>query len=402
MRSRLAIVVIAYNRKDAFLRLYNQLIKSVYSEPVDLIISIDKSNTDAVEQCAKSLTWQYGNIEVKTFKKNLGLKEHVLTCGNYSKDYEAIIVFEDDIVPSKYFFQYSVEALKFYENNDSIAGISLYQHLWNTNANYAFIPDNNINYDNFFMQFAPSWGQIWSKEQWSNFYSWYLNNKESFYYVKNVPQAVCDYSEKSWLKFFTRYIIENNKFFVYPYVGLSTNFSDAGTHNTTGSTHYQIPILNYPVNKFKFSPFDQDAILYDAYHERLGLGKYLGYDESDLCVDLYGTKEELNKYKYLISLEKKEFKIVEKFALSFKPHELNIINELDGEDIFVYDLTVIEKNQFMVKNVSVKRLFYSNRDIKIPQLASMTVHLILIKFKVLPKFINRRIKTYFNKKRSLN
>lgn len=51
-----------------------------------------------------------------------------------------------------------------------------------------------------------------------------MNNK-SFKDDATLPQNLFTWSEKSWLKFHDRYCIETNRYFVYPYVSLSTNYS---------------------------------------------------------------------------------------------------------------------------------------------------------------------------------
>lgn len=392
MKNNIAIVVITYNRLNCLQRLITRLQECVYTQKVDLIISIDHSNSTEIEGYAKNVLWEYGNLIVKTYNHNLGLRKHVLKCGSYSEEYDAIVVFEDDIYPSKYFFDYCIHSVDFYKNDSRIAGISLYQHRWNTNCNYSFDIDINPNYDNFFMQFAQSWGQIWTKEQWNAFYSWYLENNEEFDKKPHIPDSVTNFPKSSWLKYYIKYCIEMNKFFVYPNIALATNFSDAGTHNKSSSCHYQIPILNYQKSNYTFNKLDENAVIYDAFHERLFLGQYLNVDDKQLCVDYYGTKNNRENKRYWLTLKKEDYKILKSYSLSLKPYELNIINNINGHDIFLYDTKQNEKNKFNLHySEDVKRLFYSNRDIKIFQLYKMSIYITLDKLKVIIHKLKQRI-----------
>ena len=50
--NKIGICIIAYNRIDSLKRVLLSLEQAYYNEEVPLIISIDKSNSDAVEQFA--------------------------------------------------------------------------------------------------------------------------------------------------------------------------------------------------------------------------------------------------------------------------------------------------------------------------------------------------------------
>ena len=39
------------------------------------------------------------------------------------------------------------------------------------------------------------------------------------------------------------------------------------------------------------------------------------------------------------------YKVIKSYALDLRPHELNILWEIPGEDIFLYDSNYIEKNK---------------------------------------------------------
>ena len=102
---------------------------------------------------------------------NLGLKEHIILCGNKSKEFGAVIILEDDLVVSQGFYNYAVAAAAYYDNEPKVAGISLYSYEYEELGWYRFYP-KNLGKDNFFMQWSASWGQLWTSSQWICFTEW--------------------------------------------------------------------------------------------------------------------------------------------------------------------------------------------------------------------------------------
>ena len=77
----IAICVIAFNRLASLKRLLSSLDNAVYPCTVKLYISVDKSDTNAVEKCAEEYIWKFGDKEVILHEENLGLRKHVINCG---------------------------------------------------------------------------------------------------------------------------------------------------------------------------------------------------------------------------------------------------------------------------------------------------------------------------------
>ena len=50
----------------------------------------------------------------------------MLQCGDISYEYGSVIVLEDDLFVSPFFYKYAVEAQEFYRDDNRIGGISLY------------------------------------------------------------------------------------------------------------------------------------------------------------------------------------------------------------------------------------------------------------------------------------
>ena len=360
-----SIVIITYNRPASLSRLLTFLSNSVFDcSDITLVISIDfqaSSSHDAVVKIAEDFDWKYGEKKIIKHKKNLGLKAHVLSCGDLSEQYEAVIVLEDDIVVSPYFYDYAVQTLNKYDTDKNIAGISLYAFAWSPVADRAFTPAAN-GHDAYFFQNAQSWGQVWSKRMWQEFKEWYQVRKDTPF-DKNLPDNVRNWSDKSWLKYHIWYCVEKNKYFVYPYVSLSTNYSDMGVHLKGENTYFQVPLLTGRKIKYDLPDFNNNSCAYDVYFERESLGSFLGIEDKELCVDLYGKKKNREKKKYWLTSEVANFQVLTSFALELRPQELNIIFNGLGSEIFLYDTSREIKNETKKNTLEAKRTLYDIKEV---------------------------------------
>lgn len=339
MRS-FAIVLIGYNRLPGLVRLVQSLEKVDYNnrDDIHLIFSIDNSGKQDVENFAKEYNWPHGQKHIRTFKERQGLKKHILSCGDFTEEYDIVALLEDDLFVSDSFYNYAYNAADYYFDDDRVAGISLYgfQKNW-LNWVLRFEPQKT-EYDTYFMRIAQSWGQVWTKKKWQGFKDWFENNKE-FTKSDRIPQYLNTWPESSWLKYHDRYCIENDKYFVYPYISISTNFSDSGEHSTQTSTDHQVELM-CGKKSYRFPDFAENAVVYDEYMDRMKIGKHLAIPDDLLCVDFWGTKPTSSYKKYLLSLEAKEYLVEKEFALALRPIELSVILGIKGRGIFLYNTEV--------------------------------------------------------------
>lgn len=335
--TELAIVVVGYDRPQALSRLLASLDGVAFDGvEVPLIVSLDRSGNDEVQRVAEAFAWRHGEKTVRTFPRRLGLKAHVLACGDLTETHGNLLVLEDDLFVSPNLHRFAVQALERYGDDDRIAGIALYTHLWNVGCERPFQPLPEPT-DAFFMQFACSWGQIWSRRGWAGFRQWLAQKGEAFEPHPAIPRNVSQWSDQSWLKHHIRYCIETGRFFVYPRVSLATNFSDRGQHNEGQENGYQVPLQEAHTVPYRFPDLDRSRAVYDAFFESMRLHGALGLEADALCVDLYGMKGNRLGARHWLSLESAPFRVARTFDLAFRPHEANILHAVPGGVIRLYD-----------------------------------------------------------------
>lgn len=330
-----AIVVVAYNRKNSLKRLLQSLAAAKFESynNVPIVISIDKGGDSSIVEVAQNFVWKYGEKHIITHKENLGLRNHIISCGNLTTSFSSVIILEDDLLVSPYFYDYAVKAQSCYESEPNISGISLYSYDFNEYAEANFKPLDD-GYDNYFVQTASSWGQLWTQEQWAGFRSWYDNHASDPWNLSDpLPQSVIQWPQTSWKKYFIKYMVAQNKYFVYPRTSLTTNYGDAGTNHKGKSHNYQVPLL-LGIRNYNFSDFKNSLSIYDAYYEldsavvkqmNSALGSF------DFELDLYGTKNiKKVKSEYLISIRDCN-RCEQAYGIKLVPQELNILYATEGQ-----------------------------------------------------------------------
>lgn len=339
-----AIVTIGYNRPDSLARLLKSIQNAKYpaNEQVTLVISIDKSDSDEVVKVANDFEWEHGTKRVIARQERMGLKEHVLACGELTKEYGSIIVLEDDLYVSPAFYEYSVKALDFTEGDERVGGVSLYNHLFNVHARRSFAAIDD-GYDNWYFQFASSWGQAYTDKQWSVFMEWYEAHKAESLVKPTVPANVSGWSDKSWLKYYITYLIDTNKYFLYPRVSFTTNFGDVGSHAKKADSDLQVPLAGMRESLYlSFSKLEQSQAVYDAFFENI----FLTGTDGEVLVDLYGTKpvadmiKDNDKLHYVLSSDRLAYKAVKSYGCCMRPVDANIVYETEGDDICLYDIDI--------------------------------------------------------------
>lgn len=356
------IVAVGYNRPECLSRLLKSISEAIYNfRDITLVISLDKADDDnGCFEIAEQFKWNYGEKIINTHQQRLGLRKHILECGDLSQKYGSVIILEDDLLVSPMFYSYACGALEVYKNDSRITGISLYSHEWNGYANKFFSPILDGN-DVYMGQYSITWGECWTKEWWNNFKKWYLENQILDKNNEKLPTNINNWPESSWGKYFITYMVEKNLFYIIPRFSLSTNCSFPGQHVKTVDTSHQVRLLETNDYNFKFS--DSSKLLkYDIFFENIDLKTVLE-KQLNSCVTINLTSKN-RKYstRYVLTTKRIPFKVVESFGLELRPIELNILKNIQGYSIFLYDLN---KKSRKPKNNHLAVLRYEFRGAKL-------------------------------------
>jgi hypothetical protein len=294
------------------------------------VLSLEGGADRTVCELARNFRLPGAAVEVIEHRERLGLREHILWCGDQAEKYGAIIVLEDDLYVDRWFYRYAQQALEAYSQEDRVAGIALYAPRYNDYARLPFEPlDNGL--AGYFMQVPCSWGQAWSAAQWRAFRQWYDAADETAVDGNDaIPAEVRSWPQSSWKKYFAAYLQETGRCFVYPYRSYTTNCADpGGTHIGRGSDLHQVPLAD-PVREFgthEFPELGAEGLLYDPFMEprlRVELND-LSLPAGSVAIDLYGLKPHslLRACDYCLTTRPVRSSLVS-FPLRFRPLPMNI------------------------------------------------------------------------------
>jgi hypothetical protein len=335
MKYHPVIVVVGFNRPRSMERILYSLSQAKNIEKARLIISIDNKEPDnyCVREIADAYNWPFGEKQVIYQEKRLGLKQHILKCGDLALEYGSVIILEDDLYVSPWFYDYAVQALEYYDEDDNIGGISLYNHTYEDILDQPFKPIHDDS-DVYFIQFPSSLGQAWSKKHWTKFREWLKDNQD----ISNKPvhKNIIEWPETSWKKYYSAYLADTNKYFSFPRASLTANFNDTGTHKVGNHDFLgQAPLLVCG-GKYNFKPLSESCAVYDSYFEMFPekIKKIApSLAEYSFTMDLYGMKD-LSKVKtpYVITSRPVKDQLWG-YQRALKPHDMNVLFGLKGDDL---------------------------------------------------------------------
>ena len=359
------IVVVAYNRPRSLERILSSLLRLKNASDVKLVVSIDHKAPDNYDvlEIARQFVWPFGEKEVVYQEKQLGLRKHIIQCADLSLKYGSIIILEDDLYVSPYFYDYACQALDYYSDEPEIAGISLYNQTITELSELPFAPINDES-DVYFLQHPSSWGQAWSSEHWIGFKNWYQDDPDLF--KIDMPDPIrLTWPETSWKKYFCGYMAEKRKYFAYPRISFTTNFNDPGTNYKLSVNHEGQTQLRIFGGPYKFKALSDSFSKYDSHLELIPESlKQLtsAFDEFEIELDLYGTKAPGSIKSPFVISSKPSLNPLKGYKRALKPHEMNVILELPGDDFCLSRtadiLTVRNKNEWKISNY---KYFYTRK-----------------------------------------
>lgn len=169
----------------------------------------------------------------------------------------------------------------------------------------------------------------------------------------------------SWKKYFVAYMAATKTFFAFPRLSFSTNFNDPGTHRKLKIDQDGQVSLVLSDRIYRFKNFAESYCQYDSHFELLP-EKIKNLSESlqpfDFETDLYGEKalDQINKEYVITSRPVK--KHILSFARALKPHDLNVILNLEGNELFLSRTDNVLPLQSKAKReLSDYKYFYTSR-----------------------------------------
>ncbi len=356
-KDRVAIIAVGYNRLASIQRLLESLNRALYPCDVPLVISIDASGCQPLYDYVRSFKWEHGEKYVIIKEKRLGLRDHILACGDLTQFFKAVVILEDDIFVSPYFYNYTLACVDKYGSDDRVSGISLYRPAMDGNLPIDYVQDGK---DTFAYQNVESWGECWTERMWNQFREWYNDTPDHDFTNVDMPENMKNW-KKAWSKYYMAYQIETGKYFVYPSVSHTTCFSEAGEHGNTSSIGQVV--LQSEFKKYNLQDFD-NLSKYDIYGNNLQLFEWLKMSPTELCLDMHGHRDNIFNCRYILSPYKYPYKVIKEYALSLRPIELNVLYNVDGKGLFLYD-TEGKMGGIREAQVPLSLIYYHIRQISI-------------------------------------
>jgi len=331
-----AVVVLAYDRPTALARLLRSVAEAAYPSgvPVPLVISIDAGGDPEVVRLAKAFPWAHGEKEVLVADEHLGLVAHFHLAGGFAERFEGIVLLEDDLVVSATYYEFSASALRRYQDDDRIAGVSLYALWFNGYNHLPFVPWPDGT-DVFFLQVPYQQGQAFTRAQWARYRDWRGSRDPRPSPSDAIHPLFLRFPEEEWFPERIKYLITTGRYYVFPRVSRSSGWGDAGTHFTRPSRWFQVPMQDTR-SEHRFVSFDASDAVYDSFFEMMPerlarLAKDEGF--ADLDLDLYGSKPEHVLTKQRVLTARSCASPLAEFGRLMWPMEANLVHRVPGHDI---------------------------------------------------------------------
>ncbi|MCR5356790.1 MAG: hypothetical protein K6E63_05225, partial [Lachnospiraceae bacterium] len=191
------------------------------------------------------------------------------------------------------------------------------------------------------------------------------------------------------LKYYIKYLVNTDKYFLYPRVSFTTNFGDEGEHMAGKDTvlnDLQVPlagIRKYGQIDFHFSDIDESGAVYDAFFENMRLNHRLpATADGDVSIDMYGMRQESGYKRYVLSAKALPYRILESYGRRLRPIDANVLYKIEGKDFFLYDT---EKPGKAPRINDVRRYLYNYRAIKAREMTAVLKYRIKSKFSLSKK-----------------
>jgi hypothetical protein len=253
------IALFTYNRPEHTKLVLEALVNNPEANETKLFVFIDGPKKERQKEDLKNIheiinifkkEKRLKSIEIFTNEYNLGLASSIINgVSKILKDYESIIVLEDDLLVTKDFLHYMNRALDIYEFEHNVACISGYIY-----------PVKEKLPDTFFLKGADCWGWATWKRAWDRFEQDGKtllkqiddrNLKIDFDFNNSYPyyQMLKDQIEKknnSWAIRWYASAFLNNYYCLYPAKSYILNIGLDGSGTHSGSDNEFLNAKNFP------------------------------------------------------------------------------------------------------------------------------------------------------------
>jgi hypothetical protein len=304
------ILITAYNRYKNFKILLNYLIKY----KVKIYVSIDgpKNEYDKIEKLKIIRLIKKYKIRYRVLKKNYGCQKAIFLALKWFFSIEKQgVILEDDVFPSKFFFDYCEKLLIKHKNNKKIFSISGFNPLNLENKNQSYFlskyfmcwgwatwRDRWLVASKFVLKKNNNWLKLLSSKEWKNSI---LNQLEEKYF-EIIFKKIITKEIDSWAYLWLLIGVSNSSKFIIPFKSLvkNTGTSVFGANNVPSKIINNKKLKHYIKKNFlsQNSNKELDEILFEfAYNPKkffypyraIFLLKILFYDPKFFFIKLFLT-----------------------------------------------------------------------------------------------------------------
>ena len=295
-QNKIGIALFTFNRFDLFEQTIVSLNNNFLSDEFDLCVFSDGPKSEQDIGDIKKIRDYVSNFKgFKTIKlvskdENLGLFNSILQGINILlKDYESVIILEDDLITNRYFLKYMSDALNYYKNDDRICQISGYSYF------NEFYKSKKYNLDKtFVIRGADCLGWATWQDRWNYFdqdhvineikklknpiYKYRFNKNGSYPFSKLLSRQKL--KKDSWAVLWYSYNFNLNKNTIYPHQSFVKHIG-----NDKRSTNYNTESISDPLsvyfNKVEYIDYDFNSVN-TVYRSEIFYRKFLKRFKLDL------------------------------------------------------------------------------------------------------------------------
>lgn len=325
-----AIVIAAHDRPHELERLLVSVLAADIAPDTSLIISIDGGgrHQKAVRSVADSVEWPHGPFTVVEHA-HLGLVDHFLACGDLTEQHDAVVLLEDDLIVGPAFHRWASAALTHCHDDDRIAGVSLAAPFFDGYRHLPFEPVLDGS-DGLFAQVPWYDGMAWTTRMWRDFRTHQVDP------ATPIHRAFASLAADEWFPDAVRYLVATNRHYLLPRNAHVTNSGAAGTHFSTNTNYFQVPLTLRTNTDWRLATFDESLAIYD---DHLELAPHVVQQlvpelaQMDLTIDLLATRDLTQCTTDFVLTTRQATTTERSWGASLHPLVANLVHSIDGADI---------------------------------------------------------------------